>query len=87
MKVSEREVRDLTCTEFRTTVVAQVYQVCCLDCGIRMEKVPRRGANRRWVQMGVDEIYLVKKQKFITVASNLDSSEPLCLATNAQRRL
>jgi len=29
------------------------------------------------VQMGVDEIYLGKKQKFITVVSNLDTAEPL----------
>jgi transposase len=28
-------------------------------------------------QMGVDEIYLGKKQKFITVVSNLDTAEPL----------
>ena len=28
-------------------------------------------------QMGVDEIYLGKKQKFITVVSNLDSGEPV----------
>jgi hypothetical protein len=29
------------------------------------------------IQMGVDEIYLGKKQKFITVVSNLDTAEPL----------
>src|SRR5215472_11277462 len=28
-------------------------------------------------QMGVDEIYLGKKQKFVTVVSNLESGEPL----------
>ncbi len=28
-------------------------------------------------QMSVDEIYLGKKQKFITVVSNLDTAEPL----------
>ena len=28
-------------------------------------------------QMGVEEIYLGKKQKFITVASHLDSAEPI----------
>jgi transposase len=28
-------------------------------------------------QMGVDEIYLGKKQKFVTVVSNLETSEPL----------
>jgi transposase len=39
--VSEREVRDLPCMEFRTTVVVEVYRVCCPDCGIRIEKVPQ----------------------------------------------
>jgi transposase len=37
--VSEREVRDLPCMEFRTTVVVEVYRVCCPDCGIKIEKV------------------------------------------------
>jgi len=114
--------------EFRTTVVVEVYRVCCPDCGVKMEKVPqlpskapfskrfedavgqacesaaarqvalrfglaastvraidlryleRWSANRRkpaLARMGVDEIYLGKKQKLITVVSNLDSAEPL----------
>jgi transposase len=114
--------------EFRTTVVIEVYRVCCPDCGIKVEKVPqlpskapfskrfedavgqacesaaaRQVALRfglpastvraidlryleRWAakrrrpvlaQMGVDEIYLGKKQKFLTVVSNLDSAEPV----------
>ena len=114
--------------EFRTTVVVEVYRVCCPDCGIKVEKVPqlpskapfskrfedavgqacesaaaRQVARRfglaastvraidlryleRWAasrtkpalaQMGVDEIHLGKKQKFLTVVSNLDSGEPL----------
>jgi transposase len=126
--VSEREVRDLPCMEFRTTVVVEIYRVCCPDCGIKIEKVlqlpskapfskrfedavgqacesaaARQVARRfelaastvraidlryleRWAaarrkpslaQMGVDEIYLGKKQKFITVVSNLDSGEPV----------
>jgi transposase len=37
----EREVRDLPCMEFRTTVVIEVYRVCCPDCGIKIEKVPQ----------------------------------------------
>ena len=124
----EREVRDLPCMEFRTTVVVEVYRVCCPGCGIKIEKVPqlpskapfskrfedavgqacesasaRQVALRfglppstvraidlryleRWaaarrkpalVQMGVDEIYLGKKQKFVTVVSNLGSGEPI----------
>jgi transposase len=127
-EVSEREVRDLPCMEFRTTVVIEVYRVCCPECGIKMEKVPQlpskapfskrfedavgqacEGAAARQValrfglaastvrtidlrylerwaasrrrpalaRMGVDELYLGKKQKFITVVSNLDSAEPL----------
>jgi transposase len=126
--VREREVRDLPCMEFRTTVVIEVYRVCCPDCGIKIEKVPqlpskapfskrfeeavgeacesaaaRPVARRfglpastvraidlryleRWAaarrrpaltQMGVDEIHLGKKQKFITVVSNLESGEPV----------
>jgi transposase len=114
--------------EFRTTVVVEIYRVCCPDCGIKIEKVPqlpskapfskrfedavgqacesaaaRQVALRfglasstvraidlryleRWaaarrkpalVQMGVDEIHLGKKQKFITVVSNLDAGEPV----------
>jgi transposase len=127
-EVSEREVRDLPCMEFRTTVVVEVYRVCCPDCGIKIEKVPQlprkapfskrfedavgeacesaaaRQVTRRFgiaastvraidlrhperwstarrkpalVQMGVDEIHLGKKQKFITVVSNLDNGEPV----------
>jgi transposase len=126
--VREREVRDLPCMEFRTTVVIEVYRVCCPDCGIKIERVPqlpskapfsrrfedavgeacesaaaRPVARRfglpastvraidlrsleRWATarrkpalelMGVDEIHLGKKQKFITVVSNLESGEPV----------
>ncbi len=126
--VNEREVRDLPCMEFRTTVVVEVYRVCCPDCGIKVEKVaqlPSKAPFRkrfedavgqacksaaarqvslrfgvaastvraidlryleRWAadrkkpvlaQMGVDEIHLGKKEKFITVVSNLDSAEPV----------
>jgi transposase len=124
----EREVRDLPCFEFRTTVVIELYRVRCPDCGVKTEKVPqlpskapfskrfeeavglacesaavRRVARQfglasstvraidvrylsRWSegrrkpalrQMGVDEIHLGKKQKFLTVVSNLETGEPL----------
>jgi transposase len=124
----EREVRDLPWSEYRTTVVIELYRVRCPDCGIKAEKVPllpsrapfskrfeeavgqacesasvrrvarqfglvastvraidlrylRRGseARRRLAlrQMGVDEIYLGKKQKFLTVVTNLETGEPL----------
>ena len=124
----EREVRDLPCFEYRTTVVVELYRVRCPECGIKGEKVPllptkapfskrfeevvglacesgpvRRVARqfglaastvraidlrylKRWAagrrkpalrQMGIDEIHLGKKQKFLTVVSNLESGEPL----------
>ena len=124
----EREVRDLPCFEFRTTVVIELYRVRCPDCGVKTEKVPqlpskapfskrfeeavglacesapvRRVARqfglspstvramdvrylKRWAairrkpalrQMGIDEMYLGKKQKFLTVVSNLQTGEPL----------
>ena len=124
----EREVRDLPCFEYRTTVVVELYRVRCPDCGIKAEKVPqlpskapfsqrfedavglacesaavRRVARafglaastvraldlrylKRWSagrrkpavrQMGVDELYLGKQQKFLTVVSNLETGEPL----------
>jgi transposase len=124
----EREVRDLPWSEYRTTVVVELYRVRCRDCGIKTEKVPllptkapfskrfeeavglacesapvRRVARqfglvastvraidlrylKRWAaarrkpalrQMGVDEIHLGKKQKFLTVVSNLETGEPL----------
>jgi len=124
----EREVRDLPWSEYRTTVVIELYRVRCPDCGVKTEKVPqlpskapfskrfeeavglacesaavRRVARQfglasstvraidvrylsRWSegrrkpalrQMGVDEIYLGKKQKFLTVVSNLETGEPL----------
>lgn len=128
VKTYEREVRDLPCFEYRTTVVIELYRVRCPDCGIQREKVEqlpskapfskrfeeaigeacesapvRRVACRlglaastvrgidlryltRWAagrrkpalrQMGIDEIHLGKKQKFLTVVSNLMTGEPL----------
>lgn len=35
----EREVRDLPCFEYRTTVVIELYRVRCPGCGIKAEKV------------------------------------------------
>ena len=127
-EIYEREVRDLPCFEYRTTVVIELYRLKCPDCGIKAEKVTqlpsrapfskrfedavgqacesaaaRRVARQfglaestvrgidlcyleRWNaarrkpalrQMGVDEIHLGKKQKFLTVVSNLQTGEPL----------
>jgi transposase len=132
----EREVRDLPWSEFRTTVVVELYRVRCPDCGIKAEKVPllpskapfskrfedavglacesaavRRVARqfglaattvraidlrylKRWAagrrkpalrQLGVDELYLGKKQKFLTVVSNLETGEPLWLGAERKK--
>jgi transposase len=126
--IAEREVRDLPCFQYRTTVVIELYRVRCPDCGLKIEKVDqlpskapfskrfeeavgeacesasaRRVAKQfglaestvramdlryleRWNaqrtkpalrQMGVDEIYLGKTTKFVTVVSNLETGEPL----------
>jgi transposase len=126
--VTEREVRDLPCFEYRTTVVIELYRLRCPDCGLKIERVEqlpskapfskrfeeavgqacesasaRRVAKQfglaestvraidlryleRWNaarrkpalrQMGVDEIFLGKKTKFVTVVSNLETGEPL----------
>src|SRR6266849_1889179 len=115
----EREVRDLPCFEFRTTVVVELYRVRCPDCGVKTEKVPQlpgkapfskrfeeavglacesaaarrvakqfglpqstvRAIDLRYLErwnaqrkkpalrhLGVDEIFLGKTTKFVTVA-------------------
>ena len=125
---TEREVRDLPWSEYKATVVIELYRVRCPDCGPKIEKVAqlpskapfskrfeeavgqacesasaRQVAHRfglaestvraidlryleRWSasrrkpalrQMGVDEIYLGKKTKFVTVVCNLATGEPL----------
>lgn len=126
--VYEREVRDLPCFEFLTTVVIELYRLRCAECGVKAEKVgllpskapyskrfedavgqacesasARQIARRmrlpestvraidlrcleRWDskrklpplrQMGIDEIYRGKKDKFLTVVCNLETGEPL----------
>jgi transposase len=35
------EVRDLPWGEYRTTVIIEVYRVCCPQCGVKVEKVPQ----------------------------------------------
>jgi transposase len=126
--VSERAVRDLPWSAFRTTIYVEVLRLNCPDCGVKREKVlmlpskapfskrfedavgvacesaaARRVARQfglaestvraidlryleRWAatrrapalrEMGVDEIYMGKKQKFLTVACNLETAEPL----------
>jgi hypothetical protein len=38
-EIYEREVRDLPCFQFRTTVVIELYRVRCPDCGVKTERV------------------------------------------------
>ena len=125
---TEREVRDLPWSEYKATVVVELYRVRCPECGPKIEKVAqlpskapyskrfeeavgqacesasaRQVARRmglaqstvraidlrcleRWEasrrkpplrQMGVDELYRGKKDKFLTVVCNLETAEPL----------
>ena len=38
-EVYEREVRDLPCFEFQTTVIIELYRIRCPDYGVKAEKV------------------------------------------------
>jgi transposase len=127
-EICEREVRDLPCFEYTTTIVVETYRMKCPGCGFRAEKVAqlpskapfskrfeeavsqacesaaaRQVARRlglaestvraidlrcleRWearrrkpplIQMGVDELYRGKADKFLTVVCNLETGEPL----------
>ena len=40
-EVYEREPGDLPWSEYRTTVVIELYRVRCPECGIKAEKVPQ----------------------------------------------
>ena len=48
-EVYEREVRDLQWSEYRTTVVIELYRVRCPDCGIKAEKADLTGAEIRYL--------------------------------------
>ena len=39
--IYQREVRDLPWSEFRATVVVELYRLRCPDCGLKTEKVPQ----------------------------------------------
>jgi transposase len=135
-EVYEREVRDLPCFDYKTTVVVELYRLRCPDCGVKAERIQQlpskapfsqrfedavglacEGAAARMVsrqfqvpastvraidlrylerwnhsrrkpvlrQMGVDEIYLGKKQKFLTVVSNLETGEPIWFGRDRKR--
>src|ERR1039458_2096678 len=40
-EVYEREIRDLPCFEYQTTVVVELYRGDCPACGVKAEKVPQ----------------------------------------------
>ena len=40
-EVYEREVRDLPCFEYTTTVVVELYRLRCPDCGVKTEQMPQ----------------------------------------------
>jgi hypothetical protein len=46
----EREVRDLPWSEYRTTVVIELYRVRCPECGIKAEKVALLPSKARFWQ-------------------------------------
>jgi hypothetical protein len=57
---------------------------------IDLRYLERQAASRRkpvLAQMGVDEIYLGKKQKLITVVSNLDSTEPVWFGRERKKEM
>ena len=37
----QREVRDLPWRKYQTTVIIELYRVCCPECGVQIEKVPQ----------------------------------------------
>ena len=49
-EVYEREVSDLPWSEYRTTVVIELYRVRCPECGIKAEKVPLLPRKARFSQ-------------------------------------
>jgi len=48
VEVYEREVRDLACFEYQTTVVRELYRVRCPPCGVKTEKVGERYVKHRF---------------------------------------
>jgi hypothetical protein len=88
----QREVRDLPWRKYRTTVIIELTGCAVRQVArqfglaastvrtIDLRYLERWSAMRRkdrLAQMGVDEIYIGKQMKFITVVSNLESGEPL----------
>jgi len=46
MATWDREVADLDCFEFRTTVVIEVHRLNCVHCGPKVEKIEQVPARR-----------------------------------------
>ena len=55
-EIYEREVRDLPCFEFRTTVVIELYRVLCPDCGIKTERVGSLPSNAPFSKRFEEEV-------------------------------
>jgi transposase len=43
----QREVRDLPWRKYQTTVIVELYRVCCPECGVKIEKIPQLLGKRR----------------------------------------
>jgi transposase len=55
-EVYEREVRDLPCFEFQTTVVIELYRMDCPECGVKSEKVPQLPSKSPYSQRFEDAV-------------------------------
>src|SRR5713101_6466802 len=55
-EVYEREVRDLPCFEFQTSVVIELYRVDCPECGVKSEKVPQLPSKSPYSQRFEDAV-------------------------------
>jgi transposase len=52
----EREVRDLRCFEYGTTVVVEVHRICCPDCGVKVEKMEQLPGKAPYSRRFEDEV-------------------------------
>jgi transposase len=87
-----RDFEDAVGLACESAAARQVARQCQLPAStvraIDLRYLERWVAARRktvLAQMGVDEIYLGKKQKFITVVSNLETAEPLWFGGERKR--
>ena len=55
-EIYEREIRDLPCFEFQTTVVIELYRVDCPDCGVKTEKIEALPSNAPFSQRFEDAV-------------------------------